>query len=209
MYAVHSRVTMSGYLGFHATRPEIFSTGFSLTSSLAQAPPNWETAVAAAITGAWSNSNLGICQTATLTMVKISKKLTTGKDDGQPVVRLMPGDGVRGGAPDCNFPYQIARVVSLNAASATRHAKGRLYLPSPSGSVNADTGTTNPANEPAIAQAFADLIHAVQVASGELVVVASKSDGNHPVTAVRVGNVLATMRTRRDKLKETYSSVAL
>lgn len=208
-YAAHYRVSLEGIIGTAALPVEIFSTSFSLSATLAQAPPNWEQAVADRIISFWGTGAAEVGGTAILKRVKFSLKATTGLDAAQPVIVNAPGMGKLGGSDSQSLPITCATVLSLNSAGDTRHAKGRMYLPAPTVSVDPSTGFFTANGTGGQATGWAGLFRGVQTDSGEVVVVASKTDGNHAVTHLRSGNVPGNIRRRKNKLHETYNIATL
>lgn len=110
-------------------------------------------------------------------------------------------DGAGSGAVP--HPDQCALAVSLRTASNTRSGRGRFFIPCNGAAMDANTGRTT-ANTQTLATAAAALM---AFAGGR---VASEKLGTTAlVTAVRVGNVVDTMRSRRDALVESYSTAAV
>lgn len=204
-YVAHYRVTLSGHLGSFTASPEIFSFGFSTSRSLANAPANWQAGVFDACAAYFADPNVAIGANAFLTQVKISQKgAGAGKDDGLPFIRLLAG--TPGGGPSSPYPFQTSLVVTLGAPTSRRYMRSRFYLPLPTFGVSGSTGRISGVSTVQnAADRTAAFLNAVETASGEKVVVASRTHGNEPITVVRIGDVYDTMRSRRNKLRETYS----
>lgn len=111
------------------------------------------------------------------------------------------------GASPANPPAQVALVVSLATALARgRGHAGRFYVPACALQVGTN-GTTGSANALTVAQQAWTMLTAIETAlPGYQVAVMSDIGAGKavPVTAVRVGQVLDTIRSRRDKLPEEY-----
>jgi hypothetical protein len=107
-------------------------------------------------------------------------------------------------------PYQIAAVVSLNAATVSKTKKGRYYLPVPGGMSQAtSTGRWAQFAVADIVDSSKQFINDLNIAAGNPVVVASAAIGNTTVTSIRVGDVPDTIRRRRNALVEQYTSTSI
>lgn len=116
------------------------------------------------------------------------------------------------------LPPQSAIVVSLITDTPGARGRGRLYFPG----FGSQLATTFRLNAPTSADFAADAktyLSAIQTAmlaaigsppfTGlRLAVRSRQSRTTHPVTSLRVGDVLDTQRRRRDRLPETYSSLS-
>lgn len=99
-------------------------------------------------------------------------------------------------------PAQAALVVSLATARAGASGKGRFFLPVGRLALGAD-GRIDAARAQTFANAAADFIGRIN-AIGEPVSVVSSKGFSSPVTGVRVGRVIDTMRSRRSDIPEEY-----
>ena len=210
-YSPFVRVSITGYLGTPGTRVEHFSTGFALRGPVDGSFPADVAPMSDAIGAWWAKGDSGIGNNAWIEQVKFSPKDASGKDSQTPVVILVGGDGLRGGGIPSTLPYSASRVVSLNGMHENRRAKGRMYLPAPTGEVDPETGKWAGGHELAIATNVSDMFKAIDALSnGKFkVCVASKYGINADVSQVRVGDVPGTVRERRDNLKEVYVSVVV
>jgi hypothetical protein len=107
--------------------------------------------------------------------------------------------GVSGtGSP--KLPNQCALAVSLRSAINTRSGRGRMYLPATGATVDATTGKmTN--SLATIASTTAALMASTQ---GQI---ASETQAiSRPVVRVSVGDVVDTIRARRNRLVEAYTN---
>ena len=161
-----------------------------------------------AVAAGFADAGLKISAAAFLTQVKVAKhNAVTGKVTEPPFVKAY---NVQGGAGQYStMPWQVALCVSLGASTDPRKAKGRFYLPVPLVPTTGTDDTFSTAIQDQVLASVKTMLDAVQAASGEHVVVASRTAGNHLVTTVRVGNKLDTIRSRRNKGVETYRAVAL
>lgn len=129
--------------------------------------------------------------------------------DGHVIATQVGGTTYVGTGLSGSNPPQIAVCVTLRTAFAGRTHTGRFYLPTPGITTTTATGRFLPADVleviTATKAAFAAGIGAgwtaVNVFSNKLHVV-------NPVTAIDCGDVLDTMRSRRNKLVETRQVVA-
>lgn len=207
-YQAHYRWAVTGVLGANNMALEGFSFGFATTATLQQAPADWQSNSADAIAAAFADPGLKISAAAWLTQVKISlTNPVTGKVTNPPYVKAF---SVQGGAGQYSkLPWQVALAVSLGVAADPRKAKGRFYLPVPLVDTTGTDGTFPTGIQDQVLASVKTMMDAVQTASGEKLVVASRTSGNHIVTSVRVGNKLDTIRSRRNKGVESYRSIAL
>lgn len=231
-YVPHVRITMSGTLGSGATGVEIFSTGFAIASPMS-AGGQWglptateQDAIITAIRSMWSGTSAGISSSASLLEVRFAAIKQDGKvsmrDDGAYMQDKRPQVQLRGGGGVPNHPFQVAQVVTLETARAGATGRGRMYLPTPTPVVDGE-GLVAPTVATATATALKTLFDGVNAAmraggspSPQRVVVASQGSikqgqvpVNTPVTGVRVGRVLDTIRTRRNNLAEGYLRTTL
>lgn len=122
---------------------------------------------------------------------------------------------VRGGNASPALPWQCSLVVSLRTAKQRGRAHaGRVYLPPMCPTIGED-GLLEASFAQLRATQFAALLTSLNDPAGlqtpteaAAVCVASKLDGSlEDVTAVRVGRVMDTMRSRRRSLQETYGAL--
>jgi len=203
------RLTLNGIFGPLTAPVEIFSFGMNLMNPIAPAgPANAIDSYAAAAQAFFGSAGSYIGEQCVLTQVKLAQINPAGTYLAPAEVRNVNTTGGANSGPI--HPPQVAWVVSLNARTDTRHQKGRFYLPGPRVAIvgaTQRTAQTAPGEVASTVQTFLRAINAVD--SARPVIVASKSGLNTIVTSVRVGDVVDTMRTRRDKLRETYSELAL
>ncbi len=117
------------------------------------------------------------------------------------VVRPTPGTG-----PAVNLPPQVCVAVSLVTERRGASGRGRFYLPTPSFIPLASDGRISQANAQTITNQAAAFLSALNGPAGfGNVVVASTKGFTTVVTAVRVGRVLDTIRSRRTSIDELHT----
>lgn len=119
------------------------------------------------------------------------------------VGRALQGTGTAVGGPP-----QVALAVSLQTDAVGPSGKGRFYLPGPSFVMGTGRRLTA-ADSQAVANSSASVIRNISTTFGAPVSVASTLGYVRPVTSVRVGRALDTIRSRRGKLLEEYAVTAL
>lgn len=112
-----------------------------------------------------------------------------------------------GQAAGANLPLQAALVVSLVTNRPGPTGKGRFFIPMGRKDLEAD-GRISTVEQNATAIRAALFVQRVGDAVGDVVVASSKGYLS-PVTAVRVGRVVDTMRSRRRDQVEDYQQNAL
>ena len=121
---------------------------------------------------------------------------------------------VRGSVEGNGMPQQTLCVSLLTGAKRGLASRGRFYPPATVLSLGAD-GTVGPQGVTNVAQAARTLIinlnnwPGTDTPMGGQVVVLGGNGTTRPVTAVSVGNVMDTQRRRRNKLRESYTTLAL
>jgi hypothetical protein len=148
---------------------------------------------------------------AVLTHVKVAPIGPDGKYTADPYIKDYNIPGAESGAG--SSPPQVSLAVSLVTDRRGPSGKGRFYLPLPAWGVDQNSfliQEQNANDSRGSAQTFLNALNnqpGIDVL-GMGVVVASTKGFNTPVTGVRVGRVLDTVRTRRNKLQEQYTGVA-
>lgn len=116
--------------------------------------------------------------------------------------------GVPGTVVTAAFPPQAALAVSLMTEfSRGRGARGRFYLPLPGVSIDSTTGMASAGSAADIATAATTFLNALNAAlpGWKVGVVSNIGTGvSNAVTNVRVGRVIDTIRSRREKFAEDY-----
>ena len=164
-----------------------------------------------AIATFWAG-NFGVGRQAALDLIKLN---TIGPDGKylQPytVLRELSPVVASGGTPS-PFPPQVSCVVTLETGqNRGLAARGRVFLPAPMATVQSD-GRMAVADRDAISAGARALVNTINTAaSPDRVIVASdvREGAIRQVTAVSVGLVLDTMRSRRTSLQEDRASVVV
>jgi sulfite reductase beta subunit-like hemoprotein len=161
-------------------------------------------ALAAAITAAYTNGFATITPPE-VTTTAASTATINEATDGQ-VTRVEVVLALAGTAAEEMLPYQCATCITLVTASATRHGRGRFYLPPLAAGV-LDAGRLSAAAVSNLDVSFTAFFD--QLATSGLTVVVRNRTGHisTPVTEARVGDVIDTQRRRRNKLDETFVAV--
>jgi hypothetical protein len=220
----HFNIRFSGIMGTEAAPWEIFVFGLNLIppAANAEATPAARSALAAACRQAFAG---GLHQTISseckLTRTRVADIGPAGlvrrdffgayaQNDDETVV---PCTGSPGKAP------QVALAVSTVTQFAGRTGRGRFYLPLPD-YAPLEQGLLPEVTRQAVltrAVTFLNAINTAAVANGfgRLCIASGGSVTTNqppaliPITAVRVGRVLDTMRSRRSALNEAYVQTAL
>lgn len=110
------------------------------------------------------------------------------------------------------LPSQCSLAISLTAGNRPdgRPFKGRFHLPTPHESAVGPDGTLPTATTQNLATAIKDFLDDL-AGDGHYAVVWSRTveDLVNPVTLVRVGNKVDTIRSRRNRFPEVYASQAI
>lgn len=222
----HLRLTWGGTLGSGASAPEAWSTGLSLGEPLGQTallPDAAFQAIANRVQAFHTSAESLIGSDCRLTDVRLALvgqdgRVARNADGSYAQLKKTIVGGVAGGTGSGPLhPFQVSLVATLDTAFPGRQGRGRMFLPMPRATVTSD-GLIAASDAQVVAGAVTDLINAIHgdvgnlSATQERVVVASSGSqlqsippANHPVTRVRVGHVLDTMRSRRRSLVEAYS----
>lgn len=216
-FAPHTRVTAIGTLGTGADR---FSYGLNLgfTGAPAALPQAGLEDITASIKAMHKRATSGVSADAVLTEVKFASIGADGKYTADPVVIAVTG-GAGGGNNAFNQVLpQSALAVSLMTDRRGPSGKGRFYLPMPAfATAGANSFQITQANADGVRDSVQTMLNEILNAPGldnvnneldPVVVVASTKGFNTPVTGVRVGRVVDTIRTRRNALSENYTTIA-
>ena len=121
---------------------------------------------------------------------------------------------VRGSVEGNGMPQQTLCISLLTGAKRGLASRGRFYPPATVLSLSSD-GTVSKTGVNLVATAARTLITnlnnwpGTDTPIGGQVVVLGGNGTTRPVTAVSVGNVMDTQRRRRNKLRESYTTLAL
>lgn len=218
-FVPHLRVSFSGTMGPAATPAEIFSFNVCLSPPPSSPVPgrgDLTTMAAGCSTGLLPLLNR-ISNGAQVRRTRVALVGPEGKVLRDDTGAYLQGDDetvrVGSGGPP-TYPTQIALAVSLVTGTPDAVGRGRFYLPSPINPVGADMRLAE-ADIPFILGDLRTFLVNVQTACNgspdPVLCVASQgsvSKGiapqNRTVTAIRVGRVLDTMRSRRNQLEEEH-----
>lgn len=164
--------------------------------SLADAQSAWSDA-----TGALWTSALDALVSTDVVMTEVSTASISEETDTQ-LSRLIDDVTRPGVSEDETLPPQVALVVSLRTAMATRAGRGRFYLPPLAVSTVAD-GRLSSTAQGTVSSAVEAFLTSLGGASLTPVVRGRSTHTSTPITRYDVGDVFDTQRRRRDKLIET------
>lgn len=164
------------------------------------------TALAAAVAAAYDGGFDTITAPDVVTTLASTATIDP-ETDGQ-ITRVESVLALAGAAEEEMLPFQCATVITLVTASATRHGRGRFYLP-PLAVSTLESGRLSAAalsNLDAAYTAFFD-----ELATAGLTVIVRNRTGHvsTPVTEARVGDVVDTQRRRRNKLQEAFTVITV
>lgn len=199
-YAAHTRLTASGSLGLLNGGVESWAINLSFDKVIATTQAQVDAAFGHMASYVSSPTSY-IHSSCHLRQVKVSLLDTAGHLVGNPVTHL--GD-VPGGSNLQVNPPQTALVISLGTGVRGRQNRGRVFMPQPANAPSVNDFEIPADQRDLIEQNFLVLATALQQDLGSRLVIASTKGHNTPVTLVRVGRVLDTMRSRRRKLTESY-----
>lgn len=216
MYAPHLRITAIGTLG----TVEAFSYGVclagegTLPSPTAPANADLMNDFVADLQAFHASTAVKIAAQAVLRTVKVAMIGADGKYVEDPFISAALNTAGGGGVTTSCVP-QTALAVSLETDRRGATGRGRFYLPMANhGFDDTNTFLMSIAKAQATADAAASLLNALNDQPGVdqspslRVVVASTKGYNTPVTGVRVGRALDTIRSRRRSLAESYVDAA-
>jgi hypothetical protein len=164
------------------------------------------TAFADALTACWA-AGMDDLTTPEVDLTLASAAAIDEATDGQ-ITRVEVVLALTGVADAEMLPFQCATVITLLTASATRHGRGRFYLPPLAASflLNGKLNSTAMTTLDTAWTAFFDSLNT----DGVNPVVRNRTGHiSTPVTGARVGDVIDTQRRRRNKLVETYTAITV
>jgi len=164
------------------------------------------TAFGDALTAAWA-AGMDDLTTADVDLTLASAATLDPATDGQ-ITRAEVVLALTGVAATEMLPFQCATVISLLTASATRHGRGRFYLP-PLATGTIDQGRVSAASLVVLDTAWTAFFDSLNTDGVTPVVRNRTGHISTTVTSARVGDVIDTQRRRRNKLTETYVVVAV
>jgi len=164
------------------------------------------TAFGDALTACWA-AGMDDLTTPEVDLTLASAAAINEATDGQ-ITRVEVVLALTGVADAEMLPFQCATVITLLTASATRHGRGRFYLPPLAASflLNGKLNSTAMTTLDTAWTAFFDSLNT----DGVNPVVRNRTGHiSTPVTSARVGDVIDTQRRRRNKLVETYTAITV
>jgi len=164
------------------------------------------TAFADALTAAWG-AGMDDVTTADVDLTLASAATIDPATDGQ-ITRVEVVLALTGVGAGEMLPFQCATVVSLLTASATRHGRGRFYLP-PLAALVLDGGRISAASLAVLDTAWTAFFDSLNTDGVTPVVRNRTGHVSTTVTSARIGDVIDTQRRRRNKLTETQVVVAV
>jgi hypothetical protein len=203
-FAVHRRLTFRGRFGTLVSPYEEWSFRVNMTVGIS--PPVDQVALLDAAQAAWTAQFRPLMRPwAALTELKTAVIGPDGKYNGDPTIKAVNVLGT--GQNATGSPAQVALGVSLNTALRGPRGRGRFFLPAPVHDPNGDTGLILGSDAQDVANRAAAFVTALNAVSGAGdVCVASSFGMNTPVTSVRCGRVLDTIRSRRSSINEGYGA---
>jgi len=164
------------------------------------------TAFADALTAAWA-AGMDDVTTADVDLTLASAATIDPATDGQ-ITRVEVVLALTGVGAGEMLPFQCATVVSLLTASATRHGRGRFYLP-PLAALVLDGGRISAASLAVLDTAWTAFFASLNTDNVTPVVRNRTGHVSTTVTSARIGDVIDTQRRRRNKLTETQVVVTV
>jgi len=182
------------------------SWSFTLHAEGSLSTADAATAFGDALTAAWAGG-MDDVTTADVDCTLASVAALDPATDGQ-LTRVEVVLALTGVAAGEMLPYQCATVISLLTDSATRHGRGRFYLP-PLATGTVDGGLISAAAITSLDTAWTAFFDSLNTDGLNPVVRNRTGHISTPVTSARVGNVFDTQRRRRNKLVEVYTAIAV
>jgi len=182
------------------------SWSFTLHAEGSLSTADAATAFGDALTAAWAGG-MDDVTTADVDCTLASVAALDPATDGQ-LTRVEVVLALTGVAAGEMLPYQCATVISLLTDSATRHGRGRFYLP-PLATGTVDGGLISAATITSLDTAWTAFFDSLNTDGLNPVVRNRTGHVSTPVTSARVGNVFDTQRRRRNKLVEVYTAIAV
>lgn len=218
----HRRITFSGIFGTVTTPVENWSFNLSMTGNPQKTLAPLQT-LADAAGAAWTSHLAPLYWPSTrLARVRAAEVESDGLVSRQASGAYLQADhvqdrpGLASTGTENRMPLSAALVVSLQTARPGQAGKGRFFLPWPSFTGIATDYRLPTATAESIADAAKAFLAALNTAAGSPVIVVGASSsitGKEPtssvVTAVRVGRVPDTMRSRRSSMLEGYVTRSL
>lgn len=207
----HSRLVWSGCFAATFGGPEAERWSCSLSTGAAVVigdPDVIPESIVTAVKNFHARAGSAISTFARLDTVKYNKITAGGAGVGglyaDPVTRSSLFARLSGGGGGAVVPpTQVAWKVTLDDGSRNPRARGGFYIPMPAAAVDTNFVAT-PAAQDALLASVKTFLQEIATQTQQPIVVASSIAGNIPVSRIRVGAVLDTIRSRRTSLAENY-----
>lgn len=206
----HSHLSFRGHLGSPTASPEEWQCGLNF-DFFGDFPAPTLADVVTATTTMWAEPAMAFGPSCSLKEIRFSKVSATGAQEGPTTV--VAAAAANGGSGN-NHPWQDTLALTLVADGRGKGTKGRIYLPPQSYTVDVNTGLASDTAIQGMMPILKTWINALKTAmTGDLLIVGHAGitgpAGVKPVTSLRIGHVVDTMRSRRRSLAEAYVSIAL
>jgi hypothetical protein len=219
--APHLAVSFNGVFGTPTAVEEVWSFGLKCAHPAGDQDQDALNGIATACKAAFSASVKDfLTNVCVLTETRVARVDGNGhwerNADGSYKVGRDIGPVAGSNPPGIRYPLQTALVVSLTTHRPGSSGRGRIYLPYQGWALDnrwlIDAETTQRALNvgKALVNGVSAAAGAVQIVSGGALVSGTRTAPfMTPVTGVRVGHVVDTMRSRRNRQVEAYSSSGL
>jgi hypothetical protein len=203
----HVIVRCNGSGGFAGGGFDIFSFGFSMRQTPAEMTPAIQSQIADDVAAYFVNTKSWVSAMGVLEEVTFANVNAAGVQIGDTARYVRQ---VQGNANGPLHPPQITARVSLSDGLRGRSHRGGWYMPYTAWQISNTSGVCTGTQNADLRDSTVAFIRAVNAHFGapgtvSPSVVIAGAAGLVPVTTVRVGNALDTIRTRRNAIKETYS----
>lgn len=206
----HTRVTFNGVIGPSGAHLDDWS--FSLNFPVAALPDATTESAANDLAADWKNAWTVLADDmptdVVLTQVKASRMnpdgTVTRRADGTFLQGVTPVLNMPGVLPPVAMPLQIALCVSLVTARAGATGKGRFFLPWPAEFIDTEQKVLLTVGHNRICDHVQDFVDNLALRVGQAPQVVSSKGYMSEVTALKIGRVPDTMRSRREDLPEGY-----
>lgn len=184
-----------------------FSLNFISDDSATPAPPTVPSGVINACTTYFANNAAPISQNAKLQVIKLNLIGVDGRYTADETVQHELIPPVPGGSSSNVAPQLALAVSTATAVTRGRASKGRWYLPIPGAPIE-PTGVLSTPYQSSALSAATQFVQACNTALAPWhagVVSDAGTGAQRTITHLRVGRVMDTMRSRRDKFEESYA----
>jgi hypothetical protein len=216
----HLRLTVSGVFGTAAAPQERWSFTVNADDDNTATSESDFQAIGTGLATAYA-SNIASVMPANVVLTETRVARILGGNAGQPqgqtatradgsYVQAVQAWDAAGAKGAINAPPQLAVCVSLVTGRAGASGKGRFFLPMVGFAPSLTDRRLTAADCGEVANAARDFVQDVNAITGfGGVVVASTKGYLSPVTAVRVGRAIDTIRSRRGDIPEGYVTAAV